>query len=175
MPTKCHLNESWLGSFVIFRGSGPVLLGNPIFLLFFRGGGQGPLSLLWISPWDLQIKAWNQNWFYLPWTRNMLYILSMHFGHLKEMLKLMDKKTIHDFTHKFCLYTNYQLFCLKHWYIHKEVNIYAFSTRKKSHHCDKMFKGKNIICCCCCCCCCFFLQLNPHFFLPWSCFTMVAF
>ena len=56
-PAKCHLNgvslvcwwwpniECWLyGSFVIFRGSRPVLLQNPIFLWFFRGGGQDPLS-----------------------------------------------------------------------------------------------------------------------------------
>ena len=35
--------ECWLGSFVIFRGSGPVLLRNPIFLWFFRGGPD-PLS-----------------------------------------------------------------------------------------------------------------------------------
>ena len=30
--------ECWLGNFVIFRGSGQVLPGNPIFLWFFRGG-----------------------------------------------------------------------------------------------------------------------------------------
>ena len=47
-PAKRHLNgvslvcwwwpniECWLGSFVIFRGSRPVLLRNPIFLWFFR-------------------------------------------------------------------------------------------------------------------------------------------
>ena len=33
--------EWWLGSFVIFSGSGSILLGNPIFMWFFRGGG-GP-------------------------------------------------------------------------------------------------------------------------------------
>ena len=33
--------ECWLGSFVSFRGSGSILLGNPIFLWFFRGGGGG--------------------------------------------------------------------------------------------------------------------------------------
>ena len=27
---------------MIFRGSGSILLGNPIFLRFFRGGGSGP-------------------------------------------------------------------------------------------------------------------------------------
>ena len=43
-PAKRHLNgvslacrwwpniECWLGGFVIFRGYGPILLGNPIFL-----------------------------------------------------------------------------------------------------------------------------------------------
>ena len=31
--------ECWLGSFVIFRGSGPVLLRNHIFLWFFMGSG----------------------------------------------------------------------------------------------------------------------------------------
>ena len=30
------------GSFMIFRGSGPVLLWNPIFLWFFRGGVRTP-------------------------------------------------------------------------------------------------------------------------------------
>ena len=29
---------------MIFRGSGPVLLRNPIFLWFFRGGGLDPFS-----------------------------------------------------------------------------------------------------------------------------------
>ena len=33
------LNACWLGSFVMFRGSGSILLGNPIFLWFFRGSG----------------------------------------------------------------------------------------------------------------------------------------
>ena len=32
----------WLGSFVIFRGSRPVLLRNPIFLWFFRSGPPVP-------------------------------------------------------------------------------------------------------------------------------------
>ena len=39
--------ECWIGSFVILRGSGPVLLKlrNTIFLYFFRGvGGRDPLS-----------------------------------------------------------------------------------------------------------------------------------
>ena len=31
-------------SFMILMGSGPVLLRNPIFLLFSRGGGPVPLS-----------------------------------------------------------------------------------------------------------------------------------
>ena len=56
-PAKRHWNgvslayrwwpniECWLGSFVIFRGSGPVLLRNPIVLWFFSGGngGRNPL------------------------------------------------------------------------------------------------------------------------------------
>ena len=33
-----------------FRGSGPVLLRNPIFLLFLRGGGPDPLTAHWILP-----------------------------------------------------------------------------------------------------------------------------
>ena len=33
--------ECWLGSFENFRGSGPVLLRNSIFLWIFRGGGGG--------------------------------------------------------------------------------------------------------------------------------------
>ena len=41
--------ECWHGSFVIFRGSGPVLLSNPIFFDF--SGGSGPLPSLWIRPW----------------------------------------------------------------------------------------------------------------------------
>ena len=38
--------ECWLGSFENFRGSGPVLLRNSIFLWFFQvgGGGSGTLS-----------------------------------------------------------------------------------------------------------------------------------
>ena len=47
--------ECWLGNFVIFRASGSILLGNPIFLRFFRGGGGGrdplPPPPLWIRPW----------------------------------------------------------------------------------------------------------------------------
>ena len=36
-----------------FRGSGPVLLRNPIFFIFFSGGegGPDPLSPLWICAW----------------------------------------------------------------------------------------------------------------------------
>ena len=41
--------KCWLGSFVIFRGSGPALLRNPIFLWFFRGGGvRTPCPPFWI-------------------------------------------------------------------------------------------------------------------------------
>ena len=49
MPLKvCHHRpaiECWLGSFVIFRGSRSLLLGNPIFLGFFRVGRGGLDSL----------------------------------------------------------------------------------------------------------------------------------
>ena len=50
-PAKRHLNgvslacrwwpniECWLEWFVIFRGSGPILLRNPLFWWIFRGGG----------------------------------------------------------------------------------------------------------------------------------------
>ena len=56
-PVKRHLNglslacrwwpniECWLGSFGIFRGSGPILQRNPIFLWFFRGGEGRPPAL----------------------------------------------------------------------------------------------------------------------------------
>ena len=45
--------ECWLGSFENFKRSGPVLLRNSIFLLFFRRGrGPDPLSPLWIRAWD---------------------------------------------------------------------------------------------------------------------------
>ena len=56
--------ECWLGSFVILRGSGPTLLGNPIFYCFFMGGGGGggggglhPLYPLWICAWDGKNKG----------------------------------------------------------------------------------------------------------------------
>ena len=35
---------------MIFRGSGSILLGNPIFFCDFSGGSR-PLSPLWIRPW----------------------------------------------------------------------------------------------------------------------------
>ena len=35
----------WLGSFLIYRGSGPVLLSNPIDCAFSRGGVQTPCPL----------------------------------------------------------------------------------------------------------------------------------
>ena len=41
MAFRWHANDSRLGSFWFFRGSGPVLLRNPIFLWFFRRGGRG--------------------------------------------------------------------------------------------------------------------------------------
>ena len=37
--------ECWLCSFVIFRGSGTILLRNPILFLWFFMGGQDPMSL----------------------------------------------------------------------------------------------------------------------------------
>ena len=44
--------ESWLGSFKILRGSGPVLLKKPI-ILWFRGGGVWtPCPLFWIRTWE---------------------------------------------------------------------------------------------------------------------------
>ena len=42
MPTRLKI-ESWLGSFTILEGSGPVLLKNYIFVIF-EGGGPDPLS-----------------------------------------------------------------------------------------------------------------------------------
>ena len=43
------------GSFVIFRGSRLVLLRNPIFFRFFRGGGSGIPVPLWIRTWTSSI------------------------------------------------------------------------------------------------------------------------
>ena len=41
--------ECWLGSFVILTRFGPVFLGNPIHLRFFRGGGvRTPCLPFWI-------------------------------------------------------------------------------------------------------------------------------
>ena len=39
-------NECWLGSFVIFRGSGPVLLKETLYFCNFPGGLRTPLPLL---------------------------------------------------------------------------------------------------------------------------------
>ena len=61
-PSSAHQRHRWraddgrafnVGSFLTFRGSGPVLLRNPIFFVIFRGsGGPDPLSVpLWIRPW----------------------------------------------------------------------------------------------------------------------------
>ena len=55
--------ECWLGSFVIFRGSGSIFLGNPIFLWFFRGGPDNlpppsppdpPIACIW-----KKVFVWN--------------------------------------------------------------------------------------------------------------------
>ena len=76
-PAKCHLNgislvcpwwpniECWLGRFVICRGSRPVLLRNPIFLWFFRGGVPTPVPPpLWICTWvrSHQLLDFNGPW-----------------------------------------------------------------------------------------------------------------
>ena len=59
-PVKRHLNGVWLTcqwwpnnglvALWFFRGSGPVLLRNPIFLWFFRGGPDPLSPHLWIRP-----------------------------------------------------------------------------------------------------------------------------
>ena len=67
-PAKRHLNgvslagrwwpntECWLVSFVVLRGSGPILLRKLkkpyIFVIFQGGGGPDPLSPLWIRTWQ---------------------------------------------------------------------------------------------------------------------------
>ena len=60
--------ECWLGSFVSFRGSGSILLGNPIFLWFLRGGGGGgpdplvpPLDPPMACTWK-EVLVWNVPW-----------------------------------------------------------------------------------------------------------------
>ena len=54
--------ESWLGSFTILRGSGPVLLKKTIFLCFSRGSGPPAPPPLWIrlcitSSWLFQCQS----------------------------------------------------------------------------------------------------------------------
>ena len=50
LACHCWPNIEWLfGSIAISQGSGPVLLRNPIFLWFFRGGVLSPPPPLWIS------------------------------------------------------------------------------------------------------------------------------
>ena len=54
-----------LGSFVVFRGSGQILLRNPIFLWFFSGVGSGPPAPLWIRACMRNIKiqrAWGTHY-----------------------------------------------------------------------------------------------------------------
>ena len=46
-----------LAALWFFRGSGPVLLRDPIFLWFFRGGGSEPLSHLWIRTCECLLKT----------------------------------------------------------------------------------------------------------------------
>ena len=45
--------ECWLGSHAIFQGIGPVLLGNPTALRFFRGSG--PPVRPWYDRLDVQM------------------------------------------------------------------------------------------------------------------------
>ena len=51
-PARWRVDNDWIGSFVIFKGSGSKLLGNPKFMRFSWGGGPDPLSPLWIRPWQ---------------------------------------------------------------------------------------------------------------------------
>ena len=96
--------ESWLAigsfeNFENFRGSGPVLLRNPIFLWFFRGGGSRPLvppldscmldkqcsprsgcfrrsSLISVYPvWYFDIPSLKTNSLVEDWKRKMFEIL----------------------------------------------------------------------------------------------------
>ena len=46
--------DGGLAALIFFRGSGPILLKNPTFLQFFKGGGgANPLCPLWIRPCNL--------------------------------------------------------------------------------------------------------------------------
>ena len=67
--------ECWLGSFVIFRGSGSILLGNPIFCDF--SGGPDPLSPLWIRPWHASERRYLSEMFrdHRTQSRSRLYLL----------------------------------------------------------------------------------------------------
>ena len=82
-PAKRHLNgvslaclwwpntECWLGSFVFFRGSEPVLLRNPIFLWFFRGGSRPPVPPS-LDPRMLRVK------YLFPCDFFLLHFLLLH-------------------------------------------------------------------------------------------------
>ena len=90
--TPCHLNgvslacrwwpniQCWLGSFVIFRGSGPILLENAIFLCFFSGGSGHPVppTPIWMGRSKI----------------NTAYLLSAVFKWrtFLELLKIMEMK-----------------------------------------------------------------------------------
>ena len=60
--------ECWLGSFVIFRGSESILLGNPIFCDF--SGGYGPPVPLWIHPWHASERRYLSEMFRDHWTQS---------------------------------------------------------------------------------------------------------
>ena len=72
------------GSFENFKGSGPVLLRNSIFLRFFRGGGPDPLSPLWIHAWDRIMNT--ENPFYLA--HRLLYDTLRTFYRMLKFLKI---------------------------------------------------------------------------------------
>ena len=73
--------ECWLGSFVIFLGSGLVLWRNPIFLWFFRGGVKTPCPPLWIRSWMLHHRTFSVCQydvdlpFFLPFRTNVICYL----------------------------------------------------------------------------------------------------
>ena len=92
LPAKRHLNgvslacrwwpniKCWLGSFKIFRGSGPVLLRNPIYFLIFQGGPDPCPPLLWIRAWIITTFVIILSWETTDIRRNDKYFVT------KEML-----------------------------------------------------------------------------------------
>ena len=75
-PAKRHLNgvsltcrwwpniECWLGGFVIFRGSWPALLRNPICLWLLGGLVRTPCPFLWIRTWFNRVGM-SDSWQYI--------------------------------------------------------------------------------------------------------------